>query len=87
MGLSCKFNELVNVKSPWDSVWHIVSVSQYYYFVIYLKGDGKPLVLCCPMESMINPSPQICLDIEFDDITHAPTKRVGKVYYPDSEAY
>ena len=51
MGLLCRFTELMNVK-PWGQCLapskHYVSVSHYYYFVLYLKGDGNPLVLWLP---------------------------------------
>ena len=51
MGLLCRFTELMNAK-PWGQCLapskHYVSVSHYYYFVLYLKGDGNPLVLWLP---------------------------------------
>lgn len=48
MGRPCKFNELMNIKTSGQCLApskHYVSVSHYYYFVIYLKSDGNPLVL------------------------------------------
>lgn len=51
MGLPYKFNELMNVK-PWGTMsgpqQALCKCQHYYYFVLYLKSDGNPLVLWLP---------------------------------------
>ena len=61
---------------------HSVRDSRYYYFVISLKGDGKPLVLRLPhgeQDHFLTP----CW---FDDATHAPNKSVKKMIFTQKKS-